>query len=121
MRSCYATPAGVVARLVGNALLVRPDPEPTETRGGIIVPGLGNASLHHTGEVVAVGYVKGKRMLERAPVPGVEVGDRILYVRLLSLTAGNPEIKRILDDNVVFIRPADVLLTFAAEDVSRLR
>ncbi len=121
MSDRYACDDGTTARLVGNALLIRPDPEPTETRGGIIVPGLGNASLHHTGEVLAVGYVTGKKTLERLPIPGIAAGDRVLYLRMLAKTAGNPEIKRIFDDSVLFLRPADVLLTFAAEDVSRLR
>lgn len=121
MTNRYATVDGTVARLLGNALLVRPDREPEKTRGGIIVPYLGNASLHHTGVVVAVGFVTGKRLIERVPVPGIAVGDHVLYLRLLAMTDVNPTIKTILDDNVIFIRPADVLLTFAAEEVSRLR
>jgi co-chaperonin GroES (HSP10) len=120
MTDTYVTDDGVAARVLGNNLLVRPDPEPTATRGGIIVPGLGNDTLHHTGVVVAVGYLTGKRAPHKTPIPDIAVGDHIVFVRLLALTDSNPQIKRILDDNVLRIRPSDVLLVIDKEDLNRL-
>lgn len=109
------------ARVYGNNILVRKDPDPESTRGGIIVPGLGNASLVITGVVVAVGFLTGPKAPLRTPIPDVRPGDRVAFIRLLHKTDVNPQIKDIFEDDIMRIRASDILLTFAEEDVARLR
>ncbi len=117
----FTSRGGVRARVVGNNLLVRKDPDPEATAGGIIVPGLGNASLVGTGVVVAVGVLTSAKAEAGTPIPDIAPGDRVAFIRLLHKVDVNPQIKSVLDDDIMRIRASDVLLVFAEEDAPRLR
>lgn len=111
---------GTAVRIVGNNLLVRPDPLPKETAGGIIIPGDAVEHVYNTGTVLAVGYV-----LAQAPaktqIPGIKPGDRVYFIRYLAKQDSNIQLANRLGEDVIRIRPADVLLTFEAEDEKKMR
>lgn len=121
MSDTYITPQGHAVRVVGNNILVRADPAPERTRGGIIAPNPDKASAHGTGTVLAVGYLTGPQAAFHTPIPGISVGDRVLYLRVLGKTDANPQVARTLEDDVIRIRSSDILLVLDSEDVERLR
>ncbi len=108
-------------RLIGNRLLVRVDKPPAESKGGIVFVHPEVASPMATGEVLAVGYLTTKGAGEKTAIPGLGVGDRVLFSVIHKRVDANPQLQARLEDDVVCIRPADVLLTFAEEDLSRIR
>ena len=121
MSAIYIAKSGRRLRVLGNNLLVRMDAAPKETRGGIMIPDTVLAGLHATGEVLAVGRLTGKRAEANTPVPGVGVGDRVLFVRLLERTDVNPQLKELAEERLVRVRPDDILLVLDDEDVKRVQ
>lgn len=119
MSRVYTAPSGERLRVIGNNLLVRLEPPPETTLGGIVLPGI--EPLYGLGEVVAVGCLTGKRAVFRTPIPDVEVGDYVCFLALLARTDTNPQIKSRTGENLLRIRPADVLLVISASDLQRLR
>jgi co-chaperonin GroES (HSP10) len=112
--------SGLSVRVVGNNLLVRPDPLPTQSAGGIIYANDAVEHIFNTGVVLAVGYVTAQ-----APagthIPGIKPGDKIYFIRYLAKQDTNIQLSERLGDDVIRIRPADVLLVFDAEDLPKLR
>lgn len=112
--------SGAKLRVVGNNLFVRPDPLPKSTAGGIIIPGDAVEHVFNTGTVLAVGHV-----LSQAPyqtkIPGIEKGDRVLFVRYLAKQDTNIHMSARLGEEVIRIRPADVVLLLDEEDLPRVR
>jgi co-chaperonin GroES (HSP10) len=117
----YTTPEGEVVRVIGNNLLVRVEPDKKETTGGIIIPDNVLPSIHVVGEVLAIGYLTSKKAAAKTPIPDLKVGDRVAFVRFLEKTDANPQIKRAIGENVLRIRPADVLLVMDAGDSQQLQ
>jgi co-chaperonin GroES (HSP10) len=117
----HVTSDGLKVRVLGNNLLVRPAPAPKESRGGIIIPDNVLGGLYLTGEVVAVGFLTTTKAPEHTPIPGIAVGDRVLFTRFLEKTDGNERIARVIGDDLIRIRPADVLLVMDGADAERLR
>lgn len=60
-----------------NRVLIKPDPAPKQTQGGIQLPDSAE-QIRNTGEVVQVGPGKYTEAGERIPVD-VEVGDRVQF------------------------------------------
>ena len=121
MSRSYTTPQGQAVRVVGNNILVRADPAPERTRGGIIAPHPDMASAYGTGTVVAFGYLTGSKAPQHTPIPGIAVGDHVLYLRVLGKTDSNPQIARTLEEDVVRVRSSDILLVLDSQDVERVR
>lgn len=119
MTGAYTTWLGARVRPIGNHVLVRINDEREVTRGGIVVPKNVLPSLYHTGQVVAMGRLTGSRARDVA-IPGLEVGQHVLFVRFHEKTGGNAEIAQILGEPVVCIRPADILLVMDGPDVQRV-
>jgi len=117
----HVTSEGTKVRVLGNNLLVRPDAPPKESRGGIIIPDTVLGGLYLTGEVVAIGFVTTTKAVEHTPIPGLAIGDRVMFTRFLEKTDGNERIARVIGDDLIRIRPADVLLVMDAADAERLR
>lgn len=121
MNHIYTTADGQKVRVLGNNVLVRPDKQPKESKGGIIIPDNVIDGLHITGEVLALGFLTGARAEAYTPIPDLKVGDRVLYVRFLERTDSNGQMQRVLGDDLIRIRPADILLVLDSEDLNRLR
>lgn len=73
-------------RPLSDTIVVRPDPKPTMSEGGLHLPATANDDVERTafGEVLAAGpgrtYVLDDRPPVTYPVP-VKVGDRVVYNR----------------------------------------
>lgn len=118
---CYhETPTGRVVRVTGNNLLVRLDPEKRESDGGIFIPDTVLKSLHRTGEVVAIGHLTGEKLEGFVSIPGLRRGAHVLFVRFHEKSGANPSIQENIDENLLCIRPADVLLVMDADEVKRV-
>lgn len=120
MNDTYTAPSGEVVRVVGNNLLVLIDEESKTTRGGLVIPDTALRSLHLTGKVVAIGHLTGNKLAEKVSVPGLQIGDHVMFVRFLEKTDSNGDVQRVLGDKVVRIRPADVLLVMDVKEVDRV-
>lgn len=112
--------SGIRVRITGNNLLIRPDPVPTQSKGGILFPGGSVEHVHNTGEVVAVGFITAKAPAG-TPIPGIKKGDRVVFVRFLEQQDSNIQLKSRLEDDVIRIRAADVSLVFDDEDLATIR
>lgn len=113
-------PNGTRVRLVGNNLLVRPDPLPTESKGGILYAVDAVEHVYNTGTVLAVGYVLAQAP-EKTVIPGIKKGDRVYFIRYLAKQDSNLQLANRLGDDVIRIRPADVMFMFDGEHEGLLR
>jgi len=120
MSDTYRAPSGEVVRVIGNNLLVEIDEEPKTSRGGLVIPDTALRSLHLTGKVVAVGHLTGEKAAAKVSVPGLQIGDHVMFVRFLEKTDSNNDVQRVLGDKVARIRPADVLLVMDGQEVDRV-
>jgi co-chaperonin GroES (HSP10) len=108
-------------RVVGNRILVRVEDAPKLSPGGILFVNPASATPHAVGTVLAIGHLTGPKAPDKTPIPGLRPGDRILFLRALEITDSNPQLQRKLEDHIVAIRPADVLLLLDEKDVSGIR
>lgn len=121
MGATYRTSSGGAVRVIGNNLLVRPAPPRAVSPGGVIFANVETANAHAVGEVVAIGYLTGDRAVEGTTIPGLKIGDRVMYLRLLGKMHATGYATKILEDGVVRIRPSDILLVMDAEDADRVQ
>lgn len=112
----------------GNWLLVLLDPDPVDkfTAGGLLVPQTATDNIMRTGTIVRVGpgkwadkpVKKGSTEYRRMPL-GVEVGERVLFVKFaVTHTETSKRIQQIVGKDFGFIQPSDILL--AGEDVDKV-
>lgn len=120
MSDTYVTADGLKIRVIGNNLLVRPDPLPERSAGGIFYAPDAMEHVNNTGTVVAVGTVTAKTE-ERIPIPGLKVGDRVVFIRFLALQETNQQLAGIVGEDLIRLRPADIQLVFDAEDLQAVR
>lgn len=116
----HTTANGKTITLIGPWLLVRPAPREMKTAGGIILTaGAENsASMTNHGEVVAVGQMTNRKDGGRYPIPGIKVGDHIVYIKYLEAQHTNEYIIKEFE-GLVRIGPTDVLLVAeTAEDLA---
>lgn len=106
-------------RVTGNNLLVRPDPEPKQV-GLIQLPDGACEGVMNTGVVMARGYVMAQAEFH-TPIPGIEQGDRVAFVRFLAKQDSNVQLTERLGEPVIRIRASDVSLVFDEEDLPRIR
>lgn len=111
---------GIKVRVTGNNLLVRPDPLPTVSKGGILFPGDAVENVYNTGVVLAVGFVTAQAP-QGTVIPGIKKGDRVYFVRYLAKQDSNIQLASRLGEDVIRIRPADVSFAFDDEDLPTLR
>ena len=95
-------------RPMRDLLIVEREPQPGETKGGIIIPGDARQDILAYGTVTAVGPGVVTRKGVRV-VPEVKVGDRVAYVFALERTETGKGLKASLDENTFLIQERDVL------------
>lgn len=125
----YTAPNGTRVRMLGKNILVRMDPPPEMTRGGIVIPDTGHADIFATGEVVAVGRIptvtrdadNNITSWGLIPIPGVSVGDRVLYIKFLADQDSNKGVRAIMGDDLIKMQASDILFAFDEEDRERLQ
>lgn len=121
MSDVFTTASGTRVRLMGNNILVRPDKPSMETPGGIVIPDNVLPGLHITGEVLALGFITSKKAAYKTPIPGLRVGDRVLFLRFHERLDLNDRMQRYVDEDLIRIRPSDILLVMDGADVKRLQ
>jgi hypothetical protein len=110
---------GTRIRITGNNLLVRPDPEPKQV-GLIHLPDGVCEGVMNTGVVLARGYVMAKAEFH-TPIPGIQKGNRVAFIRFLAKQDSNTQLSARLGESVIRIRASDVTLVFDDEDLPRIR
>ncbi len=113
---------GTRMRVIGNNLLVRVDPAAKESAGGILLPGDAVEHVYNTGTVLAKGFVSSTAAgTTDVEIPGIEPGDRVYFIRYLAKQDTNIWLAKRFGDDVIRLRPADVLLVFDESDLGTFR
>jgi co-chaperonin GroES (HSP10) len=108
-------------RLVGPRVLVRIDPLPSESKGGVIFPGKSTDTSFQTGTVLAKANQKwNPKDPNRFIHYDVEVGDRILFYWMQKEIHTNIVLRGMFSDDIILVQPIDILLVFDAGDKERL-
>jgi co-chaperonin GroES (HSP10) len=107
----YVTPDGTKIRILGNRLLVQIDEPPSVSANGLILyPSGAMEHANNTGTILAFGTIwKGA---ERIPIPGLEVGQKIVFVRFLAEQHTNKNIRHTLGKDLIQLAPSDVQLMY---------
>lgn len=124
----YTTPDGTTIRLINDDVLIRIDPLKEQTAGGIIIPDTagdrGDAGILTTGTILAFGFVKigGKKGVEaqRVPLPDLAIGQKCVFVRFYAEQDSNKQIQYRVEENVIRMKPLDLLLVLDPEDADRV-
>lgn len=116
----YVTEDGKKIRIIGNNMLVKIDTPPKQTASGLVLYASGSMeNVNNTGTVVAVGYEYTEDG-DRIPLRGIEVGEKVLFIRFLADQHTNEQIREMFGKDLIRIQPSDVQLVFAPEDQKRV-
>jgi len=117
----YVTPGGKRVTVLHGNILVRPDPLPEKSATGLIhLPADSVEEITNTGTVVAFGHIwvggedEPKR---RIPIPEIEVGMRVMFVRFLGEVHTTKSMQAAIDDNLIKMDVSDILVVLEDEDV----
>lgn len=115
----YTTPEGTKIRILGNRLLVKIDELAKTSASGLIVyPNGAMEHVNNTGTILAFGTIwKGN---ERIPIPGLEVGLKVMFVRFLADQHTNKNVQHVLGAGLIQLAPSDVQLLYTPEEQSKL-
>lgn len=114
----YRFEDGQSITVLGNNILVRMDP--VETRRGLIH--FADGAMDHvnrTGTVLAFGtreITKGPRRGEKIPIPEIEVGMKVLFIRFLAEQESNKYIRHVFGNDIIRVKPSDIQLAYSADD-----
>jgi hypothetical protein len=98
-----------------KGVLVREDPLPTTTSGGLVLPQGVIESIFHTGTVLAVGYLNNEVTGERYLIPDLEPGLKCAYVRFLR-EQHTAVAWREMFDGLYRVEPSDILVVWPATE-----
>jgi len=112
----YTFADGNTLRLRGNNILVRGNPIPKMSSGGLIhIPGSAVEHVHRTGTVLAFGT---RELKDGTLVPlsdELYVGLGVLFVRYLAEQETNKDIKATFGDDIFRLRIADIIVAYDGE------
>jgi co-chaperonin GroES (HSP10) len=115
----YVTPEGKKIRILGNRLLVRIDKPQEMTSSGLIIYASGAMEhVNNTATILAFGTIWNGN--ERIPIPGLEVGLKIMFVRFLAEQHTNQNIRHILGEDLIQLAPSDVQLLYTPDEHDKL-
>jgi len=116
------TQSGVKLRVTGNGILISPDPPDkgkSTSHGTLYFP---DGAMEHVllkATVMAVGTEKRTKKGKEAPIEGLSVGDRIVFVRFLAQQHSNLQMQDRYG-GLVRIKPSDVIVVFGPEDEDKV-
>lgn len=115
----YVTSDGTKIRILGNRLLVKIDKPPTASKDGLIIYASGAMEhANNTGTIVAFGTIwKGS---ERIPIPGLQVGQKIVFVRFLAEQHTNKNIRHTFGEDLIQLAPSDVQLMYDPQEQDKI-
>jgi co-chaperonin GroES (HSP10) len=116
---------GRTLRLIGDRVLVKTDPDQTETSSGLIeFPGGSMEHAYSTGTILAFGWIKEKKLPgttrtkpleEPTPIPELEVGQKCCFIRFLKLQDSNKQLRERFEDDIVALKPEDLLFLYTGD------
>lgn len=123
------TPTGVKLLAINGNIIVQVHPKQERTRSGIIIPDDGHVDKYATGTVRAIGKIptvvkndEGEVVeLGLIPIPGVAIGDCVLFVTFLQDQHTNIQLRELLGDDYIRVKPSDVILVFDKDDLPRVQ
>ncbi len=120
MSDVYTAPDGSKIRVLGPGLLVKVDEPPKKSASGLIhFAADAMEHVNNKGTVVAVGRLRSDEVAVELPIPGIKVGDRILFVRFLANQASNEQMQERIEDGLIRLNWTDVLVVYDPEDEER--
>jgi co-chaperonin GroES (HSP10) len=111
---------GTRLRVVGDSILVNPDIPADRTASGLIL--YPDGSMEHvlnTGTVLAFGTTRPKRKGQPVPIPGLEKGLKLAFVRFVAEQDSNKQL-RIRYRGVIRLKVSDVLVVYPPEEHARV-
>lgn len=123
MNDSYTTKSGNTLRVINDNILVAVDPLPEMSASGLVLyPNGSMEHVHNTGTVVAFGYtwIETADGPKRIPLPELEVGMRVVFIRFLAEQDSNKQVRLIAEEDVIRIKPNDILLTFPPDELAKL-
>lgn len=120
MTDTYVTKNGKTIRLINENILIRADPDEDRIRNGTILPKGCYDNPYNTGVVLAVGKKlvvhrdEKKKIIgtELIPLPGVQVGDGVFFIRFLDIQDSNKAFQDLYEPGVIRIKTSDIILLF---------
>lgn len=114
----FELPDGRRIRVLGPNIFVKMDPVDTK-RGLIHFAPSAMDHVNRTGTVIAFGtyeITKGPKRGTRIPIPEVNVGDKVLFIRFLAEQDSNKYIRHQFGNDIIRIRPADIAVSYSADE-----
>lgn len=119
MHNTYESKSGKVI-LINEDVLVRRLPLRTQTESGILLPEtageLGEAGIMASGVILAYGFVLPKKLGRKIPIPQLNVGDHVVFIRFLAEQHTNKYMQHVVEKDVFRIKPQDILLIHGPEE-----
>lgn len=113
--STYTTAEGRKLTMLGDTILIRPAEHSMLSEGGLHL--VHDTHVNNTGEILAFGEMTTKT--SRFPIPGIKVGDHVVFIRYLDQQHTNLKIYEQFD-GLIKIHKGDVILVLDPEDVPKL-
>lgn len=108
----YTTKNGQTIRLINNRVLVQLEkPQEASASGLVLYPNGSMENVNTFGRIMAYGFIlpkEGPDSGKRLPIPGLEVGKRVVFIRFLANQHTNESIRALLGDDLVVIAPSDI-------------
>jgi len=124
MSDTYTTASGVKIRVIGDNVLVLADEPPDRSKSGLVIyPDGAMTHVFNTGVVVAVGYVwhKTSKGRVKVPVPGLETGLRVAFIRFLAEQNTNKQVRVLANEDLLRIKASDVVLVIPPGEEDKFR
>lgn len=117
--STYTGPEGTI-RVMGDGVLVRMKEERRQTAGGLVIPDSAYGDQVATGVVLAYGTIRTKKGVT-IPIPDINVGDGIAFVKAYKAVPHNKELRKDVGGEIVLIKARDVLAVWGADEEVEVR
>lgn len=118
----YEFEDGRKLRFVNERILVQMDEESETIGSGLLIkPDNAHEHVYATGEILAFGYVKEKKLegtsktktvKEPYPIPDIEVGLKCCFIKFRKLQDSNIKVQESFGDGIVILKPEDLLFVF---------
>lgn len=111
---------GTKFRILGNRVLVRADKPRELSKNGLIqFPNGAMEQVNTTGTILAYGTVNTKKG-ECPPIEGIEVGEKVVFIRFLADQHSSKAMQARLEDGVFSIAPSDIILIYTPDEEDKI-
>lgn len=111
---------GKSLRIIGDGILIQPDKPPDVSKTGLIhFPDGAMEHTLNTGTILAYGKIKPRKRVKALPIPDLEKGLGVVYVRFVDEQHSNQQIRKTFD-GAVRIKSTDVLMLYTRDEQERI-